>query len=399
MNNEKSPTPEKLNKPKEESEKSDKNLERILTPEVIEKIMEKVQNIDKKGTAFSALWGYGHYLTRLGEIPKKDKKNADYHGEIIKKILTAGLLAHPKSGDSLKGKMTKQKWAELARGRKDIYVYGNIVGRMGKIRGKAEEDPEYEAYRKARFGEEGKSDIGRLANYFGNLGVIFDISSYKERYGSVPLTGTRQYAMDLTHVESAAQEIMKDMEIKEGDTLTPEIRKEFMKEAQNYANYYYNNRFYDMDMDDETKERAIQEFTEDIANYGDPEFGFRLRHRVPPHLFRGVIFRAHRPRTNEEKKVILDYTAKHTPWVLDTTKKDLLEEDNIKTLNPAACEAIAKKLVSLQMQIYKDKPQLLLPIYDTDGNMWWPKQMSYEEIKKFVAERDTEKKEEEKKDS
>jgi len=29
----------------------------------------------------------------------------------------------------------------------------------------------------------------------------------------------------------------------------------------------------------------------------------------------------------------------------------------------------------------------LLPVYDVCGNLWWPKQMSYEEVKKFVEER------------
>jgi hypothetical protein len=40
------------------------------------------------------------------------------------------------------------------------------------------------------------------------------------------------------------------------------------------------------------------------------------------------------------------------------------------------------------LDVFKDRANLLLPIYDLVGNLLWPKQMSYEEVKKFVAERD-----------
>ncbi len=36
----------------------------------------------------------------------------------------------------------------------------------------------------------------------------------------------------------------------------------------------------------------------------------------------------------------------------------------------------------------KDKPERLLPVYDAFGNLHWPKQMPYEEVKEFVEKRD-----------
>ena len=36
----------------------------------------------------------------------------------------------------------------------------------------------------------------------------------------------------------------------------------------------------------------------------------------------------------------------------------------------------------------KDKLDRLVPIYDKQGNLLWPKQMSYEEVKEFVAQCD-----------
>ncbi len=40
---------------------------------------------------------------------------------------------------------------------------------------------------------------------------------------------------------------------------------------------------------------------------------------------------------------------------------------------------------------FKDKHNLYVPVYDNDGNLYWPKQMIYEEVKKFIEERDKEK--------
>ena len=44
------------------------------------------------------------------------------------------------------------------------------------------------------------------------------------------------------------------------------------------------------------------------------------------------------------------------------------------------------------LAIDEDDPELILPIYDSKGNLLWPKQMSHEEVKKFVTEREVNKK-------
>jgi hypothetical protein len=48
--------------------------------------------------------------------------------------------------------------------------------------------------------------------------------------------------------------------------------------------------------------------------------------------------------------------------------------------------AIGSFIISKQI----DK-NYIVPIYDSEGNLLWPKQMSYEEVKKFVAEREAKK--------
>lgn len=42
----------------------------------------------------------------------------------------------------------------------------------------------------------------------------------------------------------------------------------------------------------------------------------------------------------------------------------------------------------------KSGENLYIPIYDLDGSLLWPKKMSYERVKRFIAERDKKKQEE-----
>ena len=41
----------------------------------------------------------------------------------------------------------------------------------------------------------------------------------------------------------------------------------------------------------------------------------------------------------------------------------------------------------------KEKTDKLLPIYNEEGDLLWPKKMNYNEVKKFIEEGDKEKKE------
>lgn len=54
-----------------------------------------------------------------------------------------------------------------------------------------------------------------------------------------------------------------------------------------------------------------------------------------------------------------------------------------------------EEIIKLQIELYKKNSRLMLPIYDTIGNLLWPKQMSYEEVKEFVTKREEAKGEEE----
>lgn len=77
-----------------------------------------------------------------------------------------------------------------------------------------------------------------------------------------------------------------------------------------------------------------------------PHRGFVTPYRVPPHLFQGIVTR-------------------------------LSNQEGIKMV------------IDQNITINKNRIDCLVPIYSSEGNLLWPRQMSYEEVKQFVADRDT----------
>lgn len=92
------------------------------------------------------------------------------------------------------------------------------------------------------------------------------------------------------------------------------------------------------------------EYFNSFENHASEQLGFTISHRVPPANFKGIVVRA----------------------------------SNESTTPPANVQVI----VNTMLRVYSKTPHLLLPIYDTNGNLLWPKNMTYEEIKKNVAKRD-----------
>lgn len=79
------------------------------------------------------------------------------------------------------------------------------------------------------------------------------------------------------------------------------------------------------------------------------EWGFALHYRVAPRFIKGIIYKGNNP------------------------------------------EDFVKNIENIYRDVYVDKLSQAIPVYDIDGNLLWPKQMNYEEVKKFVKERDKEK--------
>ncbi|MFA6278528.1 MAG: hypothetical protein WCS97_00365 [Candidatus Paceibacterota bacterium] len=265
--------PQKPEAPKVESvpeEKSLEELEKDLSPETIEKIMEKVQDINKKGTAFTQI-----NVTR-------DAGGGGEHSlkkEVLAKIYREGLLGCP---DFTWGKteISKENWSKNLRDGESSggNVFFNILGRMDAYK--------YEQPQSIK-------DSHWMSRRNPNVFIIFDLSSFSERVEM----GKSKRASELFPGKSRTYRAMDNL-----------------------------HGFHD------------DQLNEEGATIVTSEDGFALSHRLAPRYFRGIVG---------------DY------GTLDA-----------------------------QIEAYKDKPELLLPIYNEEGDLRWPKQMSYEEVKKFVAERD-----------
>ena len=108
-----------------------------------------------------------------------------------------------------------------------------------------------------------------------------------------------------------------------------------------------------------TEEELTDEFLRGVkrSKEGLPmphtEYGFVLSPRVSPRRFEGLVLQA---------------------------DSELMQQ-------------ITRQLSEIITKVNKDKPERIIPIYDKNGNLLWPKQMTHEEIKALVGERDKNKKE------
>lgn len=247
------------------------NFKQELSPERIEQIMAKVQDIHELGTSFTVVGG-DHY----DDLAWTDKK------DMVRKILKDGLLGSSLADNERKS-IDRQKWVKNVREIKKGEVHYNILGRY-------------------------KTGSGRItphmsdAFYLGtnSVVIIFDSSKFKEE--------------------------------------APEKHKEEFTEKIN------------------TSRKKIS----DSKSMLDGGLGFTLSHRVAPRFFKGLVF---------------------------TTAYTSVPKFNDEQI--AAANKLAQELTELMtVNVKDDKSSVLLPVYDINGNLYWPKSMSYEEIKKFIVNRD-----------
>lgn len=352
-----------------------------ISREVIEAVMAKVQDIDEYGTAF-------HSVHSMESIAHENSQPAAEYKEdecTLRRIFSEGLLGVAKGKGNWRGgaDITKEEWAQNVRRKREGSVYFNIVGRIEEKDGL-----ERRAVRGAHIGRKteldlghrGDTEIGRTRYINGNIFILFDlahfdetISSNEEDYG-VYHGRTKTYNVDhITFVnEKNLGNVAQAMGFTEMQSIEPargQIR-DSLKHGREL----------------DVRDSLINERGDIIV---DPENGFILHHRVSPRFFRGIVIVPRRDRTSDE-------TLELESMCSDMELEDLrglikAGYNSIETLDPEICEKIAQRILEIQLKAYQDKPELLVPIYDTQGNMWWPRKMPYEEVKRYVAEREKEK--------
>ncbi len=283
--------------------------EQELSPEAIEKIMEKVQDIFEYGTAYTCALGTDadfreHYLTKDGKFEE---------------TLRNGVVGTARDIETNVSQQTSE-WKKHLKEGHQVTVSFNIMGRSFSYG----VDPLLPATHTGNYKPRNPSiDVPKYLeqlysqekehHMFGNqwfhgLAITFDISDLKE----LP----PKYASGGDH------------------------RKRKKEEHEKYITPY-PLRTYGI-------RGPVSETIQTPDSRGNlcttTEYGFSISSRIPPRRFRGLIVK----------------------WEL---QKQL------------------PTLTNVMKSVYKNEPQSMLPIYDYRGNLIWPKRMSYEEVKQFVAER------------
>ena len=314
---------EKLNKTE--------TIESQLSSETIEKIMEKVRDIDAMGTPYTRVtfigspkWARemfrkllldadGEELNDLynhrDQIIQDAIAQADEKGlEKLETVLKSGVLGFGK-GTELKEEGQDRSVDQPA----EVYVnqlkqksteplmHFNIVGRTIKAGG-------MNPYR---------TEISQT--YWmseGAVAIVFDVSSY--------------------------QEVPPDRELK--------LKQRTFRINDPRVCGIYRRLKEDMSSDtapglEELKNKMDRDNSKMVNSEGslmsEEDYGFVFSSRIPPRVFRGIVINS-------------DF---------------------------GASDEIIVKIVSMMGGMYKDKQGLLLPIYDGQGNLLWPKKLGHEEVK------------------
>lgn len=320
----------------------EQSFEPKLSPEQIEGIMAKVQDINKLGTAYHTLLSNGE-----GDYQMRQDRN-------LKRILAEGILGNNYIQDIGQEPFTKEEWVKNTRTTRNSPLYVNIIGR-------APADP----YEDDRDRIKKVSDSGWVNREDGlnRYTIIFDSAQFKD--------------MSLTKEEKVRL-------VNEGYEEEPA----YLRKTKSYIpNRFKGGAEIDL-VDHELLGKRVSTVNNDA--------GFKLFHRVSPRLFTGVIFEVAKKRDESERKKLLfkRYGYGETYYKeLESGKvfKYYLDDDR------AVLVARAREIGQMMLEVDSDKPERLVPIYDLHGNMWWPKQMNYKEVKQFVAERDVKDKDEEEK--
>jgi len=142
--------------------------------------------------------------------------------------------------------------------------------------------------------------------------------------------------------------------------------------------------------------RSAQEFekNEKGETVAGKDMGFILSPRVAPRELRGVVFSMNQPMSQKEHTGLINKKVRQARK--ESTSFEYERDKNFwdkqippvkEEVRPELLRERAKHIAELMLQSDKDKPELLIPIYDQHGNMWWPKEMLHEEIVKNNKEK------------
>ncbi len=305
---------EKIRSPQRERE--------VLSPEIIEGIMGKVQDIDADGTAY-------HVITEPHELPGPNQDIRPYQ-ERFEDVLEYGLLGSARSErGGIAQAVAPKQWKDQARKEKRGEVMFNIVGREFSDTETADEERR-EAHNMGQTWIESGLYMWQPGN---KIAVIFDLDRFQE-------------------VEPRKDESLG-----------------LSKPGTFHA---------------DSPETRVDEKGRIMAEHG---YGFSLYPRVSQRAFRGIVFKMARRYTPEE----IENQLKAFGGGEDMKRS--LENSWTNDDNPKDWEQRAEEIAASMQKVYNQRQELMVPIYDVHGNLYWPKKMSHAEVKALTGVSTGEKKE------
>lgn len=299
---------------------AEKSLETELSPEQIEKIMEKVQDIYAYGTAYTSVSGRGE-----GSTNSK-----------LESMLKHGLIGQT-WGRYPRKNISPEQWGQDVRDRLNP-VHFNIMGRTLAFdyndRGWKSIGDTIKEFKETEPGKTG-APFPRMKGFSREYSppyLVFDISSFEET--------------DPVFHKSHSESDLKG-----------------------------SNRTYRIN----APQSEIDTSPDSNNNLGvGAEYGFQLHHRLPPRLITGVV---------------LDYGYRdYIEKIVKIMKRTFADPEKmvpIYTIDHAFPPHVKSGSIKT-MQEYEDFLK-----ESATFRLVWPRQMSYEEVKNFIAEREAKKAEEE----
>ncbi|MFA6252747.1 MAG: hypothetical protein WCV69_00545 [Patescibacteria group bacterium] len=371
-------------------ENTPEHSENELPPETIEMIMKKVRDINSVWTAY-------HGIGFLGSPKFLNSTSGDNDLLALKSVLNSGLLAFPYGNDDALNANNAQEmaniWAKNYKGNRKkhrpLLINFNVMGKC--------------VYSHLSSPREVVSRMGDPRNF----GTCPPEKKIAENFPNMASQDGLVILFDLEH-------LLKNNQVHNMHTgKTTEIGDDPQEYPETTDGYF-------------TKERIAPRFLQGVV--------FKLKRNMnEAELKQGLEAMLGEKYSEEEIKKLKNFIAlvikffqainDHTidghsylkekqklmeNWLDDTTQNNLHDRDKLRK----ACEIIwdncyeffvydedpqrnaehAQKLAQVVLETSQQTNQdRLLPIYDIKGNLYWPKQMTHEEVMRFVEERDKEK--------
>jgi hypothetical protein len=285
-------------------------------------------------------------------------------------VLELGLLGNEKVGEPSKQEKDAlvSDWTNKAKKERNVVVYASIIGRNA-----------------------GTHSLESYFNSDSDFGVLFNLDSFKEHLPFREPGGRNEPDLKKakTHTFRAKADpfsddgfwkFIADYGLEPRDLRKPLHELGVLGESVEIATFLEKikknkqamiDRGIPEKVVDGMIKRAEEESYEKALGNPESDNGFMITRRVAPRHFDGIY-------------LTLERYGQH--WDINERKKCFKES------KPLVKKRVKGAVEMMQQVSEKTGKNRYLPIYDLYGNLLWPKEMNYEEVKQFVAEREEEQK-------